>query len=287
MILGFLGKGGSGKSSVATQMTLWLYSYGKNVLAIDADHNMDLTFNLSSEKNMEDFPFLGDSLTDIQAYTGLTPKQKYSEIFRENISEIFSFSTNQEDDFTKKYSSIIYERLRLMSSGPQTNQVLYGKSCSHVLTTPLKVYLPLLKLEENENVVLDEKAGADGVTTGIVTGIDIAIIVFEPAIHGIKTALQIANLLDFYNTPYIFVANKISTQDDIDFITLNLKDRTVIYLPFNNNIRKNPGVIVSEWDRYLSEIYKKATEINKGDRLIRTKDKFRRNTDFITEIVNS
>ncbi len=47
MILGFLAKGGSGKSSVSSQMALYLNQEKATVLAVDADHNMDLAYNIS------------------------------------------------------------------------------------------------------------------------------------------------------------------------------------------------------------------------------------------------
>ena len=78
------------------------------------------------------------------------------------------FSLSPADSYTDRYTHRVKDRLRLMMAGEQTDTVLYGKACSHILTTPLKIYLPLLQIRENDVVVMDEKAGADGVTTGIV-----------------------------------------------------------------------------------------------------------------------
>ena len=117
-----------------------------------------------------------------------------------------------------------------MVAGPQTDNVLYGTHCSHSLTTPLKVYLPLLQLQENETVIMDEKAGADGVTTGITTGIDVGVIVCEPALHSVKTALQIAELMEFYNTPYLFIANKVSNEDEKEYLKVELGDSPIVHL---------------------------------------------------------
>jgi len=49
MKIAFLGKGGSGKSTLATAAVRHLHSTGRHVLAIDADHNMDLSFNLGAD----------------------------------------------------------------------------------------------------------------------------------------------------------------------------------------------------------------------------------------------
>jgi CO dehydrogenase maturation factor len=280
MILGFLGKGGSGKSSVSTQMTLWLKEKGRNVLAIDADHNMDLSFNVTSGTLPSDMPYLGNSLDELQACVDLTPDEKYSEAFLRGSKTRFSFSDSEIDAFTEKYTRLITPRLRLMTAGPQTEQVLFGQSCSHILTTPLKIYLPFLKLADLDEVVVDEKAGADGVTTGIVTGIDVAIIVCEPALHSVKTAAQIAELLTWYDTPYIIVGNKIASDEDKEFIELNLPQKPTAYLTQSNDMRRSPSEVNKEWSENRKLLYQKAKSLNKNDRIERTTKKFERNSEF-------
>lgn len=277
MILGFLGKGGSGKSSVATQVTLWLKDRNNKVLAIDADHNMDLAYNLCNEEKT-DLPYFGSSLQEINQYVGLSNNEKYDQAFLKSTQQRFSLSP--VDQITEKLSIVNRDGIRLMVAGQQTNTVLYGQSCSHSLTTPLKVYLPLLELNKDEYVTVDEKAGADGVSTGIVTGIDVGIIVCEPALHSIKTAKQISELMDFYGTPYVFVANKIQNSEDKDFIVKTLGKEPVCYLLERNSVKRNPSTIVSEWSDEIRSIILQAEEINTNNRLERTQVKFERNKEF-------
>lgn len=278
MILGFLGKGGSGKSSVATQVALLLRAQEKKVLAIDADHNMDLSFNLLDSDTTEGLPYFGSCLNDILSYVGLQDGQRYDEVFLNEIQKRFFISP--PDEITSFLSKKVDDGLLVMIAGPQTDKVLYGESCSHSLTTPLKVYLPLLDLQKNEYVVVDEKAGADGVSTGIVTGIDVGVIVCEPAIHSIKTALQIAELMNFYETPYIFVGNKIQSNEDRDFIVSQLGQEPTIYLSESSNIKRNPGMLIEEWGSEIKTIIEKAHLISKNNRLEKTKRKFIRNKKF-------
>jgi CO dehydrogenase maturation factor len=205
MIIGILGKGGSGKSTVATNLVRALMTQKENnVLAIDADHNMDLTYNLGVT---EEFPYLGSSMSDLKVISGLDSDENYRLALTNNKQGLFTLSP--KDTFTKKYTNKISDNLSLMTAGPQTDDVISDKACSHALFTSLKVYLPLLSLKENEWVIVDEKAGADGVSTGIPTGFDVAIIVSEPTVHGIKTARQIAGLLNYFDVPYEFVINKV------------------------------------------------------------------------------
>lgn len=277
MILGFLGKGGSGKSSVSTQMALFLNTQDKTVLAVDADHNMDLSYNLGSGE-VPEMKHLSESLEDLQTFIKLPENSKYSEAFLNEVEARFTLSPI--DTVTNTYSTRVKEGLYLMAAGPQTDTVLYGKACSHSLTTALKVYLPLLAIKENETVIVDEKAGADGVTTGIVTGIDVGIIVCEPALHSIKTAKQIAELMNFYDTPYVFVGNKVSDSEDKDFIEKELGVTPTTYLMQSSSVKRNPFDLVSEWQDELAEIVKVARGLNKNNRLERTKTKFARNHEF-------
>jgi CO dehydrogenase nickel-insertion accessory protein CooC1 len=279
MILGFLGKGGSGKSSLATQVALWLHAQKNNqMLAIDADHNMDLVYNLFNGDIPENMPYFGAHLEEIMWYAGLDQDQKYDEAFLKQTDKRFSLVP--KDRVTHMMSIETSENMHVMAAGPQTEIILYGQSCSHILTTPLKVYLPLLELQENQYVVVDEKAGADGVTTGIVTGIDVGVIVCEPALHSIKTALQIAELMDFYETPYIFVGNKIQSSEDKEFIERILGKAPACYLLESNHIKRDPGMIVHEWSDEMATIIQKAKTLSNNDRLRRTQVKFTRNKEF-------
>lgn len=277
MILGFLGKGGSGKSSVSSQMALFLHSQKKSVTAIDADHNMDLSYNLSSGAHHSQ-KYFSQSLDELLRAVGLSKGQKYTEAFLTETSARFSLTPLSKE--IDAYSKVLENGIRLMTAGPQTDTVLYGKACSHSLTTPLKVLLPLLELQENEVVIVDEKAGADGVSTGIVTGIDIGVIVCEPALHSVKTAKQIAELMDFYETPYVFVGNKITSSEDKDFITSQLKQDPTAFLMESTHIKRDPSTPVSEWTDELQDIFNKAQTLNKNDRLSRTREKFKRNEQF-------
>lgn len=233
MIIGILGKGGSGKSTISTNLVKFLTSQaGNNVLAIDADHNMDLTYNLGIT---DEFSYLGSSMPDLKKATGLDLTDNYREALMKNSQGLFTLSP--KDSFTEKYAPQIVSNLSLMTAGPQTDDVLSDKSCSHILFTSLKVYLPLLELKENEWVVIDEKAGADGVSTGIPTGFDVALIVSEPTVHSMKTARQIAGLLDHYDVPYEFIINKMNDDLEIDF---------------EKELGKKPVVVVG-FDRSFSE----------------------------------
>lgn len=229
MIIGFLGKGGSGKSTLSTATAKHLFSEGKEVLAIDADHNMDLAWNLI---NGDQLPYLGESIGDMNEYAGIARNESYKKIFLDELSP--KFSINPMDSFTRKYSKSIDDGFTLMASGPHTETVLSGNKCSHSLSTSLKVYLPFLELKDNQVVIVDEKASSDAAGTGVPTGFTVSYIVVEPTPHSIKAAHQIADTLSFYEAPYEFVLNKVSNEESRIFALTNLKKSPIAIFPFGD-----------------------------------------------------
>lgn len=278
MIIGVLGKGGSGKTTVSTQLALALYEQSSRLLAVDADHNMDFAFNLAGGEVPSSMRFISGSLPAMREYVGLSADAGYAEALLSGSGTRFRLSP--PDPVTLQFATAVRDRLLLMAAGPQTDDVLYGKSCSHSLTTPLKVYLPLLELAPGEVVVVDEKAGADGVSTGIVTGIDVAVVVCEAAVHSVKTARQIADLLKFYDTPYVFVVNKVQSGSDVSYVADMLGEQPTAALSFADDIRRQPFDATAAWRMQLERLIERCRVETRGDRFERSVRKFTRNKKY-------
>ncbi|MDQ5955081.1 MAG: dehydrogenase maturation factor [Patescibacteria group bacterium] len=204
MKIAFLGKGGSGKSTMATALVQHLQGVGYKVLAIDADHNMDLAYNLVAEPSV----FLGADPDAIKEYVGCTREDSFGASMRSAQERGVRFNAFPADPFTEAHTTLVDDRLRLMVAGPHTERVRSQDACSHSLAAPLKTYIPLLQLRENEAVVIDERAGTDPVATGILSGVTLAVIVEEPTINSERVAKQIAHELQLANVPHIVVHNK-------------------------------------------------------------------------------
>ncbi len=267
MIIGVLGKGGVGKSTISTLFVRALAKKGE-VLAVDADHNMDLTYNLGNPP----MNYIGGSMSTLKDRVGLTSDQSYRLLFGQAVKEEFSFSP--KDPYSEEFVVDIDENIYLMSAGPQTDDVLYDESCSHSLFTPLKAYLPLLKLKENEFVVVDEKAGADGVTTGIVSGFDVAIIVVEAAEHSVKVANQLVGYLNFFKTPFEFIVNKYRSDNPKNTFLEQLPKKPIAYMDFAYEPLDEQS-ISEDTLGYIFENYSKDSS-----RISRTQEKFDRNTEY-------
>lgn len=211
MKIAFLGKGGSGKSTLATQCVHLLKERGDFVLAIDADHNMDLSYNLGVTPSI----FLGTDPSRIKSYIGLTKDADFAQAREFADKHNVSFHLEPADAFTKEMTTVVDDKTLLMVAGPHTDIVRSGEHCSHSLAAPLKVYIPLLTLNPGQSVVIDERAGTDPVATGILKGVDLAVIVAEPTIHSVRVAGQIAHELEIQKVPFVIVANKVTGDTEL------------------------------------------------------------------------
>lgn len=189
---------------MATAFAQYMHTHGATVLAIDADHNMDLSYNLGAEPSL----FLGSDPEWIKEYVGSARSDTYAGALRIAKERGFTFSLTPADPFTSSLSVEIQKGLRLMTAGPHTERVRTQEACSHSLAAPLKVYLPLLQLKKNEVVVIDERAGTDPVATGILSGLDLAVLVEEPTVNSGRVARQIEHELSLAGVPHITVENK-------------------------------------------------------------------------------
>ncbi len=209
MKVAFLGKGGSGKSTMATTFVRLLRSLGIQVLTIDADHNMDLSYNLGATPSL----FLGSDPDLIKVHAGRSREDTFADALVSGKEAGLVFSVFPADTFTEQTSIELESGLRVMTAGPHTDRVRSQEACSHSLAAPLKVYLPLLQLKEKEAVVIDERAGTDPVATGILSGVDLAVIVREQTVNSRRVAQQIEEELAIAGIPFVVVENKVEGVD--------------------------------------------------------------------------
>jgi CO dehydrogenase maturation factor len=185
MIIGFFGKGGSGKTTTSTQFLRTIGPEYSDVLAMDADHNMDLSYNLGVE--------------DPTLFVG-TPKTTPGGI-------------------------------RLLTSGPHTEEVFRGEVCSHYLFRPLKEYLKTAPPTSEHLVVVDNTAGMDSVGAGIPACLDIAVVCVEPTLHSMKVGRQVVEGLRREDLPILIVANKIQNEKQEEDVRAAFSDLPVIRMP--------------------------------------------------------
>jgi CO dehydrogenase maturation factor len=120
-----------------------------------------------------------------------------------------------------------------------------GGGCLCPENTFIKSLISHLVVNRKEIVILDMVAGTEHLGRGTANSVDAFLIVVEPTLLGINTGLNIKRLSgDLGIKKVFFIANKINSQQDIDFIKDNLEEDVIGFIYFNQNIQDNRGKFV-------------------------------------------
>lgn len=203
MKIAFVGKGGSGKSTVSWLISNTLADTGRRVLAVDADHNMDLTSNLGLD--YEKLPQMQKTDKEFFERIGYIDGESYTKILQKDAAPVFTL--DPKDDYTQSIVTDITPSISLINIGLGDPDIMHRGKCSHGLSGPLKYYLGFLD-EKEAWVVIDSVAGVDMINYGLYSGVDAVTVVVEPHRNSIKVMEQIIELCRKTHIPYYIIINK-------------------------------------------------------------------------------
>lgn len=213
MKIAFIGKGGSGKSTVSWLATQTLVAEGRKVLAIDADHNMDLV-SLLGKKIEEGAPTMHRFHDDFRAEVGQKEDRRWQDIVLDG-RKLPMFTVSPKDPYTSKISIPVSDSIDLIAVGLGADDVLFSDRCAHGHSAALKYYLPLLDEGEDTDVVIDGVAGADMMNFGLFLGTDGVVVVVEPHPNSMRVLSQVAGIAERTSLPLSVVMNKVGTNPEL------------------------------------------------------------------------
>jgi CO dehydrogenase maturation factor len=202
------GKGGVGKTVLASFLCRMFVDQGYSVIAIDADPDSNLAATIGFPHPEEIAPI--SELSDlIEERTGARPGKSAS---------LFKLSP-KVDDIPEKYSAE-YQGIKLMVMGRIKRG---GTGCYCPEGALLQALLAHLLLARNEVVILDMEAGIEHLGRGTAKAVDKLIVVTEPGRRSIETAQRIDKLAQDIGLQSIaIVGNKIRNQSEEKFLIANL-----------------------------------------------------------------
>jgi CO dehydrogenase nickel-insertion accessory protein CooC1 len=203
MKIAFVGKGGSGKSSISWLAIKTLEEKGDRILAIDADHNMDLTSNLGL--NPEITVLMKNTDKEFMEKTLVSCDGTCKDTDKKHEHHLPTFSL--DDEYTQSITTPVSKNLNLINIGLGSPDVLFTSTCAHGLSGPLKYYLGLLD-EKDSWVIIDSVAGADMLNYGLYSGIDAVIGIVEPHRNSLKVFEQIQNICRKTMIPCYAIMNR-------------------------------------------------------------------------------
>ena len=217
MRVAFVGKGGSGKTTLSSLLVRYLAGEGVPVIAIDADINQHLAEALGVDGQP---PAMGAHLTEIKDYLrGDNPRISSAAAMVKTTppgrgSRLLRFGG---PDPVHGLAVGTPCGARLMATGPFAEDDI-GVACYHSKTGAVELYLNHLLDSPSEYVVVDCTAGAESFASGLFTRFDLTFLVAEPTRKGVGVYRQWAGYAADYDVPLAVIGNKVHDDGDVAFL---------------------------------------------------------------------
>jgi CO dehydrogenase maturation factor len=217
MKVAFVGKGGSGKTTLASLLIRYLAAQDLPVVAIDADINQHLADTLGAGDrppalgaflpHIKDY-LRGDNplITSADAMVKTTPPGRGSRLLQVN-----------GDDPVHALAVKTGCGAMLMATGPFTGDDI-GVACYHSKTGAVELYLNHLIDMPGEYAIVDCTAGAESFASGMFTRFDLTFLVAEPTRKSVQVFRQWTHYAASYKVPIAVIGNKVESDDDLSFL---------------------------------------------------------------------
>lgn len=256
MRIAFVGKGGSGKTTIAAAFASFVSKSQKHTLVIDGDINMHMTDALSLEAPHS---LIGDEFFEILDYFTKDRNEFKNSPINKVIGTIppsksSSFVTNsKEDPFLKKYA-VQDQNISLLTVGSYNADEL-ANACFHGKLNSLELLYHHLLDKDDEVVIADSTAGIDNLATSLYFAPDINVFVVEPTAKSIAVYKQFKDKTSAVSSNYELhtkvIINKYDPED-ADFINQNLpKEDIVGYIPQTKLLKSHEQGNKEAFDEFI------------------------------------
>jgi len=221
MKVAFVGKGGSGKTTLSSLFVRHLAAAGAATVAIDADINQHLGVALGmTEDAAAVIPALGEHLPKIKEYLrGTNPRICSAESMVKTTPPGRGSRLLRIGGKDPVHATLAVEvaGARLMVTGPFNDDDL-GVACYHSKTGAVELYLNHLVDGPGEYVVVDCTAGAESFASGMFTRFDLTFLVAEPTRKGVGVYRQWTDYAADYDVTLAVIGNKVHGPEDVAFL---------------------------------------------------------------------
>jgi CO dehydrogenase maturation factor len=217
MKIAIAGKGGVGKTFVSATLSRILARKGFNVLAVDADPNLNLAYSLGIDYDVANqiIP-LSDNEGLVKEKTGVSPEEALGSMFNMNprVNDIIDrFGVNAPDN------------VKLLVMGTVKGG---GTGCMCGANALLRVLIQHMLIQRGEVLVMDMVAGLEHLGRGTARRMDAMLVVIEPRMKSVDTVRRILKMAEEIEVETILaVGNKVMRKKDEEFIHGKMKELDV------------------------------------------------------------
>lgn len=251
MRIAFVGKGGSGKSTICAAFIQHMRTKA-SVLAVDADVNRHLPALLGFDTQPQSlalcqddvFKYLKGTRTDLEKFVSTTPPSHLSNMVRPLAS----------DPFVQRYAlTSADKKLSLLSVGKyEQNDV--GDSCYHGKLYTLAALMHHMIDQPDEWVIADSTAGTDGLATSLYYAYDAYVYVVEPTVKSIQVYKDFLEATKDNAKPVYVIVNKAEEQD-MAFVHQHIDPQNILaVVPHSNELRRYEQGDAEAFSRFCASV---------------------------------
>ncbi|GAB7047517.1 nucleotide-binding protein [Catenuloplanes indicus] len=230
MKVAFVGKGGSGKTTLAGLFARHLAAAGAPVLALDADINQHLAAALgATDDEAVLLPALGDHLGEIKEYLrGDNPRIESAAAMVKTTPPGRGSRLIGVDRPNPLYDTLVRDvnGVRLAVTGPFASEDL-GVACYHSKVGAVELLLNHMADGPGEYAVVDMTAGADSFASGLFTRFDLTFLVCEPTVRSVGVYRQYTGYARDFGVRVKVIGNKVDDASDVEFLRAEVGDDLV------------------------------------------------------------